>query len=207
MNTNIWRDFQICISVPLIKFVGQKPATFFKKGLWNRCLRTPSLQKTSGWLLPCFLIQSVKMNPWIKFRISIFQKMKELKSLQSVLVQFKYIYSRVSNCLRLLFMVSSLPAPHPPTLLRSSHRRCPIKKCVLKNFAKFTGKHLCQSLLFNKVVGLRPATLLKKRLRHKCFPVNFAKFLSTRFYRICFFPSSCYLIWWISKTEEFGRII
>ena len=31
--------------------------------------------------------------------------------------------------------------------------------------------------LFNKVAGLRPATLLKKRLWHKCFPVNSAKFL------------------------------
>ena len=27
---------------------------------------------------------------------------------------------------------------------------------VLKNFAKFIGKHLCQSLFFNKVVGLSP---------------------------------------------------
>ena len=38
------------------------------------------------------------------------------------------------------------------------------KKGVLGTFAKFTGKHLCQSLIFNKVAGLRPATLLKKRL-------------------------------------------
>ena len=29
------------------------------------------------------------------------------------------------------------------------------KKGVLRNFAKFTGKHLCQSLFFNKVAGLR----------------------------------------------------
>ena len=27
--------------------------------------------------------------------------------------------------------------------------------------------------LFNKVEGLRPATLLKKRLQHRCFPVMF----------------------------------
>ena len=33
--------------------------------------------------------------------------------------------------------------------------------------------------LFNKVAGLRPATLLKKRLWRKCFSVNFAKFLRT----------------------------
>ena len=28
------------------------------------------------------------------------------------------------------------------------------KEGVLRNFAKFTGKHLCQSLFFNKVAGL-----------------------------------------------------
>ena len=54
-------------------------------------------------------------------------------------------------------------------------------KNVLKNFAKFTGKHLCQSLFFNKVAGRRPATLLKKRLWRKCFPGNFAKFLRKPF--------------------------
>ena len=36
--------------------------------------------------------------------------------------------------------------------------------CVLKNFVKFTGKKLCQSPFLNKVAGLRPVTLLKKRL-------------------------------------------
>ena len=28
-------------------------------------------------------------------------------------------------------------------------------KDVIRNFTKFTGKHLCQSLFFNKVAGLR----------------------------------------------------
>ena len=37
-------------------------------------------------------------------------------------------------------------------------------KGVLGNFSKFTGKHLCQGLFFNKVEGPRLATLLKKRL-------------------------------------------
>ena len=36
---------------------------------------------------------------------------------------------------------------------RSSHRGCSVKKGVLRNFAKFTGKHLCQSLFSNKVAG------------------------------------------------------
>ena len=35
---------------------------------------------------------------------------------------------------------------------------------ALGNLTKLTGKHLCQSLFFNKVAGLRPATLLKMRL-------------------------------------------
>ena len=39
------------------------------------------------------------------------------------------------------------------TISRSRHRRCSIIKGVLKNLAKFTGRHLCQSLFFNKVAG------------------------------------------------------
>ena len=62
---------------------------------------------------------------------------------------------------------------------RSSHQRCFLKKDVLKNFAKLTGKHLCQSFFFNNVAGLRLATLLKNTLWHRCFPMNFAKFLRT----------------------------
>ena len=46
------------------------------------------------------------------------------------------------------------------------------KKGVLRDFTKFTGKHLCQSLFFGKVAGLR----------HRCFTVNFVKFLKTPFY-------------------------
>ena len=56
---------------------------------------------------------------------------------------------------------------------RSSHQRSSIKN-VLKNFAKFTGKHLCQSLLFNQ-------TLLKKRLWRRYLPANFSKFLRIPF--------------------------
>ena len=38
---------------------------------------------------------------------------------------------------------------------------------------------MCQSLFLNKAASMRPATLLKKRLWHRCIPVNFAKFLRT----------------------------
>ena len=36
------------------------------------------------------------------------------------------------------------------------------KKGVLRNFAKFTGKNVCQGLFFNKVAGLRPAVLFRR---------------------------------------------
>ena len=38
--------------------------------------------------------------------------------------------------------------------VRSSRSELFCKKDVLENFAKFTWKHLCQSLFFNKVAGL-----------------------------------------------------
>ena len=57
---------------------------------------------------------------------------------------------------------------------RRSHRRCSVEKGVLKNFAIFTGKRLCQILFLIKLkASLKPATLLKKRLQHRCFPVMF----------------------------------
>ena len=47
---------------------------------------------------------------------------------------------------------------------RRSHRRCSVRNGILRKLAKFTGKHLCKSHFFNKVSGLRPLTLLKRRL-------------------------------------------
>ena len=65
---------------------------------------------------------------------------------------------------------------------RNSHPKCSIKKVVLKNFAKFTGKHLFQSLFFNKVGGF--ACDLTRDLAHvfsteiceiikRCHPYSF----------------------------------
>ena len=62
---------------------------------------------------------------------------------------------------------------------RSSRLEVFCRKGVLRNFEKLSRKHLCQSLLFNKVAGLRTVTLLKKRFWYRCFPVNFSKFLKT----------------------------
>ena len=61
---------------------------------------------------------------------------------------------------------------------RSSRPEVFCIKGVHRNFGKFTGKRLCQSLVFNKVASW-PATLLKKRHSHRSFAVNFSKFLRT----------------------------
>ena len=55
---------------------------------------------------------------------------------------------------------------------RSSHQRRSFKKGVLRNFTK-----LCQSLFFVP----ETCNFIKKRLWHRSFPVNFAKFLRTPF--------------------------
>ena len=77
------------------------------------------------------------------------------------------------------------------------HRRHSLKKGVLRNFAKLIAKHLCQSLFFNKVAGLRPATLLKKTLWQRCFPVNVPKILRATFPQ----NSSRRLLLFLTKTK------
>ena len=106
-----------------------------------------------------------------------------------------FIWKNISNCYTISFIMSKSDQIYFKNLSVFTHHKifevcltifsrlevfC--KKGVLKNLAKLTGKHLCWSLFFNKVAGLRLATLLKKRLQHWCFPVNFAKFLRTPFF-------------------------
>ena len=74
---------------------------------------------------------------------------KELKLVRFDMITFIFMV------VTLIFCVSRIG-------LRSSHQRCSMKEGVLRNFTKFTEKHLYKSLFFNKVVDLRPATLLKR---------------------------------------------
>ena len=57
------------------------------------------------------------------------------------------------------------------------------KRTVLKNFVILTGKHPCRSLFFNIGAGLLASKFIKKSLQQWCFPVKFAKFLVTLFFR------------------------
>ena len=56
-------------------------------------------------------------------------------------------------------------------MFRSSHRRWFVKKGVLENFTKVTGKYLCQSLFFNK-----------RDSGTSIFLLNFVKFSTNTFF-------------------------
>ena len=80
--------------------------------------------------------------------------------------------------------------------VKSSHRRRSVGKGVLRNFAKFTGKHLCQSLFSE---SLRPATLLKRGsgagvFREFC-EVSKNTFLIEPLWAIAFEQSEVAMIW------------
>ena len=74
---------------------------------------------------------------------------------------------------------------------RSRHQRSSIKKDVLKNLTKFTGKHLCQSLFHTIKLQPEACNFIKKILWHRCFPVNFVKFSRINFLR----NTSCGCFW------------
>ena len=60
--------------------------------------------------------------------------------------------------------------------------RCSVEKLFLE-ISQNSHKRACARVsFFSKVTGQRPATLLKKRLWHRSFPVNFAKFLRAPFF-------------------------
>ena len=85
---------------------------------------------------------------------------------------------------------------------RSSHQRCSIIKGVLINFAKFTGKHLCQSLFLNKVAGTRPmicqglsAIFIITNLQHKSCNIFIIKHFNNNAHQVrCYISSSLRLL-------------
>ena len=115
---------------------------------------------------------------------NILSRVKDIKSWKLVLLKvvLKNSYGRGTQKIYIRF-TSSLLSFIGAFKSRSSRPEVFCKKGDLKNFAKFTGEHLCQSLFFNKVADLRFVALLKMRLWHRCFPVNFVKFLRTPFFK------------------------
>ena len=67
---------------------------------------------------------------------------------------------------------------------RSRSQEVFCKKGVYRNFAKCTGKHLCQSFFFNKVAGLSPEScnFIKKETLTKVFSCEFCETSQNTFF-------------------------
>ena len=81
------------------------------------------------------------------------------------------------------------------------------KKMCSWKFHKIHWKTLVPEAFLNKVAGPRLATLLKKRLWYRCFPVTFVKFLRTPFYKehICWLLLGfcAPILMWLSLISNF----
>ena len=78
---------------------------------------------------------------------------------------------------------------HRSEILPQSEIEYPIKlqgsnndKSTVETTIKNYEHHPSIKLIKEHIAGLRPVTLLKKRLWYRCFPVNFVKFLRTPFF-------------------------
>ena len=69
-------------------------------------------------------------------------------------VAYMFCKKRRSSSQQLYLKRDSKKGAYEDNTYRRYHQRFSIIKDVFRNFAKFTGKHLRQSLFFNKVVAL-----------------------------------------------------
>ena len=78
------------------------------------------------------------------------------------------------------------------TIVRSSQQRCSVRKGVLRNFAKFTGKHLGKTKSFLRIPFLQ----------------NTSRWLLLNYWQWSqFSPLSCFYIWIISKQPFRGVLM
>ena len=173
-------------------------ATLIKKRLrcfpvnFVKFLRTPFLTEHLRWLLLYIILRSslkltfqCKNNVIMKEvlpEIQFFRRQFEIKP-NRWLTSTSLAITWILPGSLLVLVISNCYCQHPISVPSNLHPMKQIfklwlgqkqppgafyKKGVLKNFVQFPGKHLCQSLFFNK---------------EKCFSVNLAKFLRTPFLR------------------------
>ena len=140
----------------------------------------------------CYYIKKIILFQSInKSFLRVFQQTKRLKNLQMFLVQIKNIFIE-KNILSLIFSFRDQfflcyktfdlnTWPNELNLEKQTKIYTKFKKGVLRHFAQFTGKHLCQSFFFNKLAALGPATLLKKETVAQVFPCEFYEISKTTF--------------------------
>ena len=99
---------------------------------------------------------------------------------------FSFYLKNFSSLLCSTLSSSSLSSRH-----KSSHLRCSIKKVVLKKFAIFTKRHLCQSHFSMKWQAWRPTILLKRDSNIGVFLWILRNFKKHQFWRTSASGSYC----------------
>ena len=139
--------------------VQQGSVTTFQMSTWQKTFDLPIIPLSNFWLAG-WKWQSYSVD---HFSYSWFQQenhsqaiCKWLPDMSSHFKTFKtyFVLSNLVVSTFQLCLILNTRVSVKGRLFRSGHRSCSVKKDVLRNFAKFTGKHLCQRLFFNKVAGL-----------------------------------------------------
>ena len=81
----------------------------------------------------------------------------------------EFLFNKFANFLRTPFLQNNSGSSFWSISCQYSHFRSIYQRCSLK-------------MVFLKTFCCRPVILFKKRLWHRCFLANFAKFLRTRFF-------------------------
>ena len=122
----------------LVKLFWQPRLTTLKK---SRCTFLAFLSKT--WLsseIPSFFSTLLKRDTFCVYCLTDTFRWENKDDTVSTRSSFNTI-------LKIIFESAFTNSSDFAEKNRSNHRRCSIRKDVLRNFAKFTGKHLCHSLL------------------------------------------------------------
>ena len=99
----------------------------------------------------------------------------ELYFIPAILFESSWVYILYITLCYILYYILYYVLYQRSYYAKSSHRRCSVKK-VLLEISKNSQENTCGRVFF-----LRPATLFKNRLWHRCFSVNFENFLGTPF--------------------------
>ena len=130
-------------------------AGFFQYPLKLRVLNSPYLAFSWNWVvikmrLVSIILKEIKSG-WIrKYQVLLFFMLRQLKTTDSLINSDEVAWNLAIS---------------EANLCRGSTKHS-FYKTFLKNFVKFTEKDLCQSLFFKTFCNF------KRRLWHKCFPLN-----------------------------------
>ena len=79
------------------------------------------------------------------------------------------------------------------SLCRNSYQRCSLRKGVLRNFAKFTEKRLCQSRFFIKLLHAEAYNFIEKETLVQVFSCEFCEISKNAFFteHLCATDATC----------------